>query len=306
MRRVLFQSPNFQWIDIVDPKKQELTELATEFHLPPGVLSDSLNPKHLPKLETHAGHVFAILRHFDLEAKRKADSTSDLTRKVAIFLSPQLLITIHRKDQPFFASIAENLNQNPKESSEEVALSIALSAMKTYEIQIELNEKKLEELENGILDKNISSVHLGEIHRMVRQLSVFKRVLIHSSIVFQKWAGVQSIGPSTDPAKLQLKELKEMNDHSIFFCDELLEDGRAVLQLYLSLASHRTSEVMRVLTVFSVFFMPLTFIVGIYGMNFKFMPELDWHWGYPGVWIVMGLVTSIIGIWFYRRGWLSH
>ena len=68
-----------------------------------------------------------------------------------------------------------------------------------------------------------------------------------------------------------------------FYADELLEDVNNLLSIQLALASHRTNEVVRVLTVFSVFFLPLTFIVGIYGMNFQFMPELRQRWGYPAV-----------------------
>ncbi|HEX5962233.1 MAG TPA: CorA family divalent cation transporter, partial [Gemmatimonadales bacterium] len=90
------------------------------------------------------------------------------------------------------------------------------------------------------------------------------------------------------------------------YAEELVEDVNNLLSIQLALASHRTNEVVRVLTVFSVFFLPLTFIVGIYGMNFEFMPELRKHWGYPAVLAGMGLVTLIIYLWFRRRGWLRE
>jgi magnesium transporter len=88
------------------------------------------------------------------------------------------------------------------------------------------------------------------------------------------------------------------------YADELLEEVNSLLSIQLALASHRTNEVVRVLTVFSVFFLPLTFIVGIYGMNFDFMPELRQRWGYPAVLAGMGAVTLAIYLWFRRRGWL--
>jgi magnesium transporter len=91
-----------------------------------------------------------------------------------------------------------------------------------------------------------------------------------------------------------------------FYADELLDDANTLLNVQLALASHRTGEVMRVLTVFSVFFLPLTFIVGVYGMNFQFMPELRERWGYPAVLAGMAFVTLMIYRWFRGRGWLRE
>ncbi len=76
------------------------------------------------------------------------------------------------------------------------------------------------------------------------------------------------------------------------------------MNLYMSFAAQKTNDVMKVLTIFSVFFMPLTFIVGIYGMNFEFMPELKQKWGYPIVLIVMAIVTGVIYQWFRKKKWL--
>jgi magnesium transporter len=77
-----------------------------------------------------------------------------------------------------------------------------------------------------------------------------------------------------------------------------------LFNIYFSVSSQRTNEVIRVLTIFSVFFMPLTFVAGIYGMNFEFMPELRQQWGYPGVIGLMALITLGIYFWFKRKGWL--
>jgi magnesium transporter len=85
-----------------------------------------------------------------------------------------------------------------------------------------------------------------------------------------------------------------------------MDVANTLLHVQLALASQRTSEVMRVLTVFSVFFLPLTFIVGVYGMNFAHMPELRERWGYPAVILAMGLVTLAIYRWFRSRGWLRR
>ena len=100
------------------------------------------------------------------------------------------------------------------------------------------------------------------------------------------------------------QDLKDQHLKMRTLYTQVLEDVNNVLNLDMSISAQRTSDVMKVLTIFSVFFMPLTFIVGIYGMNFEFMPELKQKWGYPAVLIVMGIVTGIIYIWFKRKRWL--
>ena len=101
-----------------------------------------------------------------------------------------------------------------------------------------------------------------------------------------------------------LNDLKENAETLYFATDEIMEDVNNLLSLELAAADHDTNEVMRVLTVFSAFFLPLTFIVGVYGMNFDVMPELRWTWGYPVVLTLMFTVCLGIYLWFRRKGWL--
>jgi magnesium transporter len=115
---------------------------------------------------------------------------------------------------------------------------------------------------------------------------------------------VQKIVPASEPTAPLFQDIRENAESMHAYADELLEEVNSLLSIQLALASHRTNEVVRVLTVFSVFFLPLTFIVGIYGMNFDFMPELRQRWGYPAVMAGMGVVTLAIYLWFRRRGWL--
>ena len=140
--------------------------------------------------------------------------------------------------------------------------------------------------------------------------------------VGSKWLAEQDDvpwGPSTVRAELARLEEAGLLEHPHtsagrvptdrgyrFYADELLDDVNTVLNVQLALAAHRTGEVMRILTVFSVFFLPLTFLVGVYGMNFDFMPELHARWGYPVVLAAMGVITLAIYLWFRRRGWLRE
>jgi magnesium transporter len=116
----------------------------------------------------------------------------------------------------------------------------------------------------------------------------------------------QRMVPASGRTATLFRDVQENAESYHFFADELLDDANTLLSVQLALASHRTSEVMRILTVFSVFFLPLTFIVGVYGMNFDHMPELRQWWGYPAVLLFMLIVTLVIYRWFRRRGWLGR
>src|SRR3546814_7630519 len=106
---------------------------------------------------------------------------------------------------------------------------------------------------------------------------------------------------STGESDVYTRDLRDLYIRTQTLFDNLSENTAQLLSVYFPIASQRTNEIMRVLTVFSVFFMPLTFIAGIYGMNFKFMPELTWLYGYPAVLLVMVGISTGIYFWFKRK-----
>ena len=106
-------------------------------------------------------------------------------------------------------------------------------------------------------------------------------------------------------AQPYFQDLRETAEGYHFWAEQLLEEAQNLLSVHLAMASHRNNEVMRVLTVFSAFFLPLTFLVGVYGMNFRYMPELERRWGYPMSLAAMALISFVIFFWFRRRGWLA-
>jgi magnesium transporter len=102
-------------------------------------------------------------------------------------------------------------------------------------------------------------------------------------------------------------ELQDIRDNQAklqLYFEQLTEDALNMVSTYMSYSAQKTNEVMKVLTVFSAFFLPLTFVVGIYGMNFDIMPELRWKYGYLSVLVIMGLIFLVIYTWFKRRRWL--
>jgi magnesium transporter len=305
--------PRFVWLDVVDPIPDELTELAADYGLHPLAVKDCLDPEHLPKFEAFENHAFVILRAVDESAPRTADTVQALTRKIAVFYGPAFLITIHRKDQPWLTALHQRclVGLSSKHATRSEGIQVHLlaqlfnAALDTYQQPLEMIETRLDQFEAKVFegrDEPGSTFRrdLREIHLLKRQVTLCKRLLWRTVDVTQRMV------PAAGRAATLFRDVQENAESYHFYADELLDDVNTLLSVQLALASHRTSEVMRVLTVFSLFFLPLTFIVGVYGMNFGYMPELRQPWGYPAVLVFMAIVTLLIYRWFRRNGWLKR
>jgi magnesium transporter len=299
--------PPFVWVDVVDPTPDELADVARRYNLHPTSVEDSLEPEHLPKYERIGSTTFIIVRAIDTAAKGDCSTLHEMTRKVAIFYGTDFLITIHRTEQSFLTEIIEEhrstappdgIAERRKGFLPRLLIQIVNGAIATYQKPLEDAETTIDMFEATVFGEHEFTGLLRRIYLVKRRVTLMRRMLSHTL------DAVKKLVPGSEPTAPLYQDLRENAESMHFYADELLEDVNNLLSIQLALASHRTNEVVRVLTVFSVFFLPLTFVVGIYGMNFDFMPELRHRWGYPAVLVGMGIVTLVIFLWFRRRGWL--
>jgi magnesium transporter len=300
---VLTSKSGFKWLDVVQPTTEELTQLAETHGLHATAVKDCLDPEHLPKFERYGDLTFIIMRAFDEVSEPEAETIQQITRKIAVFFTDKSFITIHRKDQAFFARLREEHLQRAK--GREVRLSYVLTdlvnaVVSTYEKPLEDAEHTIEQFEDSLFDSSRDNPPLQEIHVLKRRVNLMKRLL------WQTMGVIHKLKPPFERNAPLFQDASENAESYHFYADELLEEVNNLLSIHLSMASHKTNEVMRVLTVFSAFFLPLTFIVGVYGMNFEHMPELKSRYGYLAVMLVMFMVSAAIFIWFRRRGWLRR
>jgi magnesium transporter len=298
--------PPFTWLDIVHPTRDELADIARRYGLHPTSVEDSLDPEHLPKYERIGEVTFIIVRAIDAAAARDCATVQEMTRKVAIFFGKDFLITIHRTEQPFLTALMEKYrspvtppgSERRKSFLPRLLIELINGAIETYERPLADAEIAIDKFEAMVFGEDELGGLLRRIYTEKRRVTQMRRMLSHTLDL------VQRLVPASEPTAPLFQDLRENAESMHFWADELVDDVNNLLSIQLAMASHRTGEVVRVLTVFSVFFLPLTFIVGIYGMNFDFMPELRERWGYPAVLIGMGIVTLAIFLWFRRRGWL--
>jgi magnesium transporter len=239
-----------------------------------------------------------IVRALDPDAKPTDDTVQALTRKIALFLGDRFLITVHRKDQPALDAVAAKYRGGTGPVYLQVVLlEILAAAVESFQPALDEAEREVHAFETAVLSERGGTAHWGAVFRAQSRLAVIKRLLWHTLSAVQQFVPYSAVNQPIQ------QDVRERIDNLLFFTDSLLEDLRNLLSVQLALASLRTNDVMRVLTVFSALFMPLTFIVGVYGMNFSHMPELAWRYGYPAVWALM--LATIYGVyrWFRRKGW---
>ncbi len=297
------ETEKFEWVDATSPTPDDYTKLTERFNLHPASVQDCMAPMHLPKYEKIGGTVFMIARFYDVTSKEDSDNIQQLTNKIALFISDRFLITIHRREEPFLSSVITKWrqlqgNESAQDTPRHLINQVLSKIIHTFDPALATSQDQLDKYEQRIFKGKKESQLIWDLYIVKRRASVFKRMLFLTRDMVDKFA---RSGKEVDPFTLDLVD----NAQSLqFLADELHENVNNLLNLHISLASHRTNEIMGVLTIFSVFFLPPTFIVGLYGMNFRYMPELEQPHGYLMVWAIMLGISLITYVWFKKKKWL--
>lgn len=286
------------WLDITAPKRNELNHLSAELNIPNRILINALDPEHLPKYESFDSAAVVYLRVVD-NSKKNASNIQDLTTKITIIITDKILITIHRLDHPFLKELRESSVEN-ETTLKDLIKKIITSSMDTYDEPLTQLETRMEIFEETIFVNNKSLNIIKEGYYLKRKASAIRKILKFSNDIL---SGLQS---RPDFIWRDFHGLRESIDRNLFYTEDLLENVTGLLNLHISLATQKTNEVMRVLTVFSIFFLPLNFLAGVYGMNFEYMPELHHPGGYFYLLALMTLISLLIFYWVYRKGWLEN
>jgi magnesium transporter len=289
---------SYIWLDITRPEKDELQQIAQQYGLVEQSVQDVLQPEHLPKYERLKRYTFSILRFYSSENDMEADTVQELTNKIAVFINEHFIITIHLKEWAALDKISvDRVASGECSTPLHVYIEVVRGAIQSFEEPAQNLTRSIEFFEEHIFLKNKKHPILKGLYFLKRKIDVIRRILLLSyDIIDQVDPEENSNAYTRDVRDLYVRQ------QSIF--DALSENTNHLLNIYFNVSAQKTNDTIRVLTIFSVFFLPLTFIVGIYGMNFEFMPELKWKLGYPGVYLVMLLVTISIYIWFKKKKWL--
>jgi len=280
---------SFTWIDIEKANKKELEVIASKYNLNYFLIKDALDIGHLPKYEQLHQHDFFIFRAYTSNVRLNIDEIGEMSNKIAFFIFDDKLITIHRAHFPFL-----NLEEEKDIKISEFFLKIVgcmIDSFKTPTLEI---SDKITEIEKTIFLKDYRAVLIEELYYIKTQSRILKKIISITEATILKSQDKYKISYIYQDIQDTLLNLLTVNEESV-------DNSTHLMNTYLSLSDQKNNEVVRLLTIFSVFFLPLNFIAGVYGMNFLFMPELSWKLGYAFALCLMAIVVIVIYIWFRRK-----
>jgi magnesium transporter len=295
--------PTVTWINIDGLHDiQVIEKIGQYFNLHPLLMEDILNTEQRPKTEDFGDYIFLVAKM--LYYNDQAEQVE--AEQVSLILGPSWVISFQERPGDVFNAVRERIEKSKgrirKMAADYLAYSLLDAIVDNYFIIMEKFGDRIEDTETELA---ISPTRQTlQAIRAIKKEMVFLRKSVwplRELVSNLERGGSALIHESTGVY------LRDVYDHTIQVIDTV-ESFRdmisGMLDIYLSSISNRMNEVMKVLTIFAAIFIPLTFVVGIYGMNFEYIPELKWHWGYFGILVVMASIASVMLFYFKRKRWL--
>jgi magnesium transporter len=291
------------WIDVDGVHELDILEkLGACFGLHSLVLEDVLNTDQRPKIEDYGDYLYVVLKMVSHNGK----SDEIKAEQVSIIIGANYVISFQEGNEDVFDPVRERIKNNKgiirKSGNDYLAYSLMDTIVDNYFLIVEKLGEKIENAEADLVN-NPNSQTLQSIHNLKKDMMFLRK----SVWPLREVVSYLEKGESAIIKKTTYIYFRDIYDHTIQVADtiETLRDMlSSMLDIYLSSVSNRLNSIMKVLTIIATIFIPLTFIVGIYGMNFRYMPELEWKWGYFAVWFVILAVVIGMLVYFKKKKWM--
>jgi magnesium transporter len=296
--------PAVTWINVEGVHDVKILEKLGEcFGLHPLIQEDIINTDQRPKIEDYDNYLYIVLKMLYLN---KANN-GVVTEQISLILGKNFVVSFQEGiEGDVFDLVRERIRTDKgrirKMGADYLAYALLDSIVDNYFVVLEAIGERIELLEERLIASPTPET-LQIIQNLKREM-IFLRKAVWP---LREVAGSLERGESSLINENTRIYLRDVYDHTIHVIDtiETFRDMLSgILDIYLSSVSNRLNSVMKVLTIIATIFMPLTFIVGVYGMNFKYLPELEWKWGYPLIWLVMIGIGVTMLTYFKRKKWL--
>jgi magnesium transporter len=292
---------SFDWIGLAEPDAAEMERVRQQFGLHPLAVEDALNPNQLPKVEVYGKHLFIVARTAALD-----DSDRISFGQTALFLGPDFLVSVRFGSTRAHLALRDRLEADADrlaEGPDFVAHAILDFIVDGFQPIMDDLEARVQRLEEGAIDVFPEQATIRRIFRLRRHLRRFDRIVGPMEEVCERLATTPL--PSLDEsARIYFRDVLDHVRRALARTQGLKETLASIVETAALLEAHRQGEMTRALAAWAAILAVPTAIAGIYGMNFKYMPELEWRFGYPMV--VTVIFAICLGLWvrFRRIGWL--
>lgn len=304
----LHEEPGITWIDVVSPDVTTLNALGARFELHPLTLEDIADGRQRSKLEAYRDHLFIVVR-----AVRPDPDVLFRNHQVALFVGKGFVISVRDERHGQFEPVRERLQvargRIRERGADYLGYALLDSVVDHYLPVVDVVTEQIETLADDLLGPSTESL-VAQVQDARRALGRLRRLSMPLKDVVESMHREPVV--LADETRLFLRDCIDNAVTILDSVEQLREMATHVMDAHMALVNHRMNEVMKVLTVMSAVFIPLSFIAGLYGMNFDGgvspynMPELRWTYGYPFALSLMTLLAGTLVFYFYRRGWLGR
>lgn len=301
---LLMARPSTTWVNVDGVHEEAVLQAVGEACGIHGLtLEDIANTLQRPKLEEFDDYLYAVIKMVYWEEQ----SDEIRVEQVSMVLTERTVVTFQEQSEDVFAPLRERLqvpdSRLRRLQSDYFFFALIDVVVSNYFIVLDRLETRIEALEYQINARPHPDA-LEELQMLRTELLELRRAINPMREVVQQLTRLEH-RLLKSKTRVYFQDLRDQIYHATETLDTYRDQVSSLQDLHLSLTSYRMNEVMQVLTIVSTIFIPLTFIAGIYGMNFKYMPELDWPWGYYAVWGLMLLLAGAMAIYFWQKGWFG-
>lgn len=290
----IYRTSQCEWVDVEAPTIEDLKFLHERYEINNLLLEDTMDPNHLPKYEEDGNVKFFLLRESTELERKNLNTISDISTKIGIFLVENTIITIHRMKTRSITETKKKVSLIQEDvTPQQITLMIAILIMKSFDDESLSLFETMDNIENEIFLKNTNHTsQIRRLYKLKRKSGLNSRVLVISTDAIDKFK-LLNLQDS------EFVDLKDKHKDVVADFDHLNIQITNLISMFLALSDQKANQVMKVLAIYSVYFLPITFIAGVYGMNFDNMPELHHKYGY---FITLGaMATVVISTFIYVR-----
>ena len=301
MESLFLENKNLVWYNLQNPNESVVQDYLKKFELTSYTLQDAVEKGHLPKFEHQENFDFVLVRFYKKEKRSSSNVIRGFSHKIGIFIGSNFILTIHQNEVPFWDLIKADIEKDKNKEGltpQKIFYKIVKNTLESYLAPSDKIAQQIESYEDLLFVKESEiKFNLKRLYELKRESSSCTKLLILTHDVLKEHRNYTKSNAS-------VKDLIELNMKLLHLHSQNTEDLQSLFTLTLSISDQRSNEIMKVLTIFSAFFLPLTFITGFYGMNFDYIPGLHSQASFLGLVFLMLVIVIVIFIWFKRKRFL--